>query len=203
MEPGQGLRFRLLSPLGDQLVHLPMVGSHNILNALAAAAASTAAGATLDAVRDGLAGMLNVKGRLRPEPGPSGSTIYDDSYNANPGSVGAAIRFLAGLEGQRCFVLGDMAELGPTEVELHRDIGSLAAQSGIDKFYCVGPLARHAADAFGPQAHWAEDVFTLAETIRPTLSPEVRLLVKGSRSAGLERLVQALTGHPSSAGGTH
>lgn len=203
VEPGQGLRFRLLSPLGDQLVHLPMVGSHNILNALAAAAASTAAGATLDAVRDGLAGMLNVKGRLRPEPGPSGSTIYDDSYNANPGSVGAAIRFLAGLEGQRCFVLGDMAELGPTEVELHRDIGSLAAQSGIDKFYCVGPLARHAADAFGPQAHWAEDVFTLAETIRPTLSPEVRLLVKGSRSAGLERLVQALTGHPSSAGGTH
>jgi UDP-N-acetylmuramoyl-tripeptide--D-alanyl-D-alanine ligase len=204
---GEGLRFRLVSTVGDVVIRLPMAGGHNIQNALAAAAATTAAGATLDAVRDGLSAMVNVKGRLRPEPGPAGSTIYDDSYNANPGSVGAAIHFLAGLSGQRWFVLGDMAELGPTAVDLHREIGALAARSGIDRFYCVGPLAQHAAEAFGPRAHWAADVATLAEAIRPALSPEVRLLVKGSRSAGLERLVKALNGHLNGqapdAGGAH
>jgi UDP-N-acetylmuramoyl-tripeptide--D-alanyl-D-alanine ligase len=200
---GEGQQFRLLSPVGDVAIRLPMAGSHNILNALAAAAATTAAGATLDVVREGLAGMFNVKGRLRPEAGPAGSTIYDDSYNANPGSVDAAIRFLAGLPGQRWLVLGDMAELGPTEIALHRDIGALAAGSGIDRFYCVGPLARHAAEAFGPTAYWAADVATLAEEIRPALSPEVSLLVKGSRSAGLERLVRALQGEKPDAGGAH
>jgi UDP-N-acetylmuramoyl-tripeptide--D-alanyl-D-alanine ligase len=198
---GQGLRFRIVSPVGEVAINLPMAGSHNIQNALAATAATTAAGATLDAVRDGLGGMANVKGRLKPQPGPAGCTIYDDSYNANPGSVAAAIRFLAGLEGQRWFVLGDMGELGPTEVELHREVGALAARSGIDRFYAVGPLARHAAEAFGPRAHWAADVFTLAETIRPALTPEVSLLCKGSRSAGLERLVKALNGEFPDAGG--
>ena len=147
--------------------------------------------------------MVNVKGRLRPEPGPAGSTIYDDSYNANPGSVGAAIHFLASLSGKRWFVLGDMAELGPTAVELHRDIGALAARCGIDRFYAVGPLAQHAAEAFGPRAHWAADVVTMADTIRPELTPDVRLLVKGSRSAGLERLVKALNGETADDGGAH
>ena len=204
---GTGLQFVLKSPVGDTAIHLPMAGAHNIQNALAAAAATLAAGATLSDVRDGLEGMRNVKGRLRPEPGPAGSTIYDDSYNANPGSVGAAIHFLAGLDGQRWFVLGDMAELGPSAIELHRDIGALAARSGIDRFFAVGPLAQHAAAAFGPRAHWAADVGTLAETIRPALSPDVRLLVKGSRSAGLERLVKALNsemnGPSPGAGGVH
>ena len=204
---GAGQQFVLKSPVGEVAIQLPMAGSHNIQNALAAAAATTAAGATLAAVRDGLAGMANVKGRLKSEPGPAGSTIYDDSYNANPGSVGAAISFLAGLDGQRWFVLGDMAELGPAAVAMHRDIGALAARSGIDRFFAVGPLAQHAAAAFGPRAHWAADVVTLAETIRPTLSPDVHLLVKGSRSAGLERLVKALNsemnGLSPDAGGVH
>jgi UDP-N-acetylmuramoyl-tripeptide--D-alanyl-D-alanine ligase len=200
---GDGLRFRIVSPAGDVVIRLPMAGSHNIQNALAATAATTAAGVTLAAVRDGLAAMENVKGRLRPEPGPAGSQIYDDSYNANPGSVAAAIRFLSGQAGQRWFVLGDMAELGPDEIALHRDVGALAARSGIDRFYCVGPLARHAAEGFGPRACWAADVATMAEIIRPDLSPEVRLLVKGSRSAGLERLVKALNGELADAGGAH
>ena len=200
---GDGQHFRLVSPVGDVVIRLPMAGGHNIQNALAAAAATTAAGATLDAVRDGLNRMANVKGRLRPEPGPAGSTIYDDSYNANPGSVGAAIQFLASLSGKRWFVLGDMAELGPTAVELHRDIGALAARCGIDRFYAVGPLAQHAAEAFGPRARWAADVITMADAIRPELAPDVRLLVKGSRSAGLERLVKALNGETADDGGAH
>jgi len=196
----QELRFRLLTPAGEIPVHLPMAGSHNVRNALAAAAASLAAGASLEAVRDGLAQMVNVAGRLRAEPGPAGSTIFDDSYNANPGSVAAAIQFLAGLEGQRWLVLGGMAELGPEEAALHREIGALAARSGIDRFYCVGELTRPAAEGFGPAARWYADVAQLAEELRPQMTADVRLLVKGSRSAGLERLVQSVTGRTDRAG---
>lgn len=192
-----GSAFRLVSPQGQIDIRLEMAGSHNVVNALAAAAATTAAGASLAMVRDGLGAMQNVKGRLRPETGPGGCTIYDDSYNANPGSVGAAIRFLASQPGRRWFVLGDMAELGADEVALHREVGALAARAGLDRFYAVGPLSRHAAEAFGPEARWAADVKALAELIRPELihpegAADVRLLIKGSRSAGLERLVQAL-----------
>ncbi|MEZ5566273.1 MAG: UDP-N-acetylmuramoyl-tripeptide--D-alanyl-D-alanine ligase [Gammaproteobacteria bacterium] len=191
---GDRTEFRLLTPDGEVEIQLGMAGRHNVQNALAAAAATTGAGASLAAVRDGLAAMENVKGRLRSEIGPANCTIYDDSYNANPGSVSAAIRFLASQAGQRWFVLGDMAELGPDEIALHREMGALAASSGLDRFYAVGPLARHAAEAFGPTAHWAADVQSLADAIRPELAADVRLLVKGSRSAGLERLVKTLTG---------
>ena len=201
---GDGLRFRLVTPAGEVAIRLPMAGSHNVQNACAAAAATTAAGVPLADVREGLARMANVKGRLRAEPGPGGCTIYDDSYNANPGSVAAAIRFLAGLPGQRWFVLGDMAELGPSEVELHREVGALAARSGLERFYAVGKLARHAAEAFGPRGRAFAEVTALADEIRPALNRDVRLLVKGSRSAGLERLVRALNGEPLDAtGGTH
>ncbi len=198
-----GLEFLLVAPEGEVEIHLPMAGSHNVVNALAAAAATLAAGAGLPAVRAGLGAMLNVAGRLRPEPGPAGSTIYDDSYNANPGSVAAAIRFLAAQAGQRWFVLGDMAELGSEEVALHQSVGELAAQSGIDRFYCVGRLARHAATGFGSSAHWSPDVATLAAELSAQIGPDVQLLVKGSRSAGLERLVHALTGRFPDRPGSH
>ena len=198
-----GLEFLLVAPEGEVEIHLPMAGNHNVVNALAAAAATLAAGAGLPAVRAGLGAMLNVAGRLRPEPGPAGSTIYDDSYNANPGSVTAAIRFLAAQAGQRWFVLGDMAELGSEEVVLHQSVGELAAQSGIDRFYCVGPLARHAATGFGSSAHWSPDVATLAAELSAQIGPDVQLLVKGSRSAGLERLVHALTGRFPDKPGSH
>ncbi len=196
----RSLSFRLLTPTAEIPVELPMSGGHNVRNALAAAAASLAAGASLQAVRDGLAQMLNVAGRLRAEPGPAGSTIFDDSYNANPGSVAAAIQFLAGLDGQRWLVLGGMAELGPDEAALHREVGVLAAQSGIDCFYCVGELTRPAAEGFGPGARWYADVTELAEVLRPRMTADVHLLVKGSRSAGLERLVQLVTGRSDAAG---
>lgn len=197
---GRSLKFRLLTPVGEIPIQLPMAGSHNVRNALAAAAASIAAGASLAAVRDGLAQMLNVAGRLRAEPGPAGSTIFDDSYNANPGSVAAAIQFLAGLGGQRWLVLGGMAELGPTAADLHREVGVLAAQRGIDRLYCVGELTRPAAEGFGPAAHWYADAAELAEVLRPLMTADVRLLVKGSRSAGLERLVKSVTGRTDETG---
>lgn len=201
--PGGGLGFRLVTPVGDTRITLPMAGRHNVSNAAAAAAATVAAGVTLDAVREGLAAMRNVAGRLKPEPGPGGSTIYDDSYNANPGSVAAAIRFLAALPGQRWLVLGDMAELGAGEAVLHREIGALAAGSGIDRFYCVGSLCRHAAEGFGSGARWYADVAALAAVLVPELTADVHLLVKGSRSAGLERLVHAVTGRTPAQAGAH
>jgi UDP-N-acetylmuramoyl-tripeptide--D-alanyl-D-alanine ligase len=201
--PGGGMAFHLVTPVGDTRITLPMAGRHNVGNAAAAAAATIAAGVTLDAVGEGLASMRNVAGRLKVEPGPCGSTIYDDSYNANPGSVAAAIRFLAGLPGQRWLVLGDMAELGPDETALHREIGALAAGSGIDRFYCVGPLCRHAAEGFGAGARWYADVAALAAALLPDLAADVHLLVKGSRSAGLERLVHAVTGRTPSQAGAH
>ncbi len=197
---GRSLKFRMLTPVGEMPIELPMAGGHNVRNALAAAAAAIAAGASLTAVRDGLAQMLNVAGRLRAEPGPAGSTIFDDSYNANPGSVAAAIQFLAGLEGQRWLVLGGMAELGPTAAALHREVGVLAAQRGIDRLYCVGDLTRPAAEGFGSAAHWYADAAELAEVLRPLMTADVRLLVKGSRSAGLERLVKSVTGRTDEAG---
>jgi len=201
--PDGTLGFRLITPLGDTRITLPMAGRHNVSNAAAAAAATLAAGASLESVRDGLAGMRNVAGRLKAEPGPQGSTIYDDSYNANPGSVTAAIRFLAGRPGQRWLVLGDMAELGADEAALHREIGALAAASGIDRFYCVGPLCRHAAEGFGPGARWYADVAALSAALLPELNRDVHLLVKGSRSAGLERLVHAIAGRTPAQVGAH
>ena len=198
-----GSCFELHLPGGEIDVTLALSGRHNVRNACAAAAIALAVGIDIADIRSGLESVTPVAGRLRRVAGIGGVTIYDDSYNANPGSVAAAIRFLASQSGQRWFVLGDMAELGPTEANLHREIGTLAASSGIDRFYCVGPLARHAADAFGPRARWAPDVFSLAEEIRPSLASDVRLLVKGSRSAGLERLVRALNDQAPAGGGAH
>src|SRR5690606_21095240 len=146
---------------------------HNVVNATAAAAAAMAAGASLDHVREGLAAMANVSGRLRPLAGLRQSRIYDDSYNANPGSVAAAVEFLAGMPGQRWLVLGEMAELGEGGADLHRSIGELAGRRGLDRLYGIGPLARAAAEAFPGETRWHEDLPSLAEAVLKDLGPGV------------------------------
>ena len=100
--------------------------------------ASLAAGASLTAVRDGLAQMINVAGRLRAEPGPAGSTIFDDSYNANPGSLNAAIDTLAAASGENWLVLGDMGEVGDRGPEFHAEVGRHAAASGLEAVWTAG-----------------------------------------------------------------
>ncbi len=186
------LKFDIRSGDDTVQVRLPMAGAHNVRNALAATAAARAAGASWDAVRRGLAAMGNVSGRLRAVPGSGGATIYDDSYNANPGSVGAAIDFLAAHAGQTWLVLGDMAELGPESLQLHREIGAEARKKGVSRLFCVGEQSRAAAEGFGKEARWFTDIQSLADTIMAMPKDGVTILMKGSRCMGLEKLVAIL-----------
>ncbi len=189
----EGLRFRLVTPSGASEICLPMAGSHNVANALGAAAAAMSAGADLAQVAAGLAAMANVPGRLRALDGPTGITVYDDTYNANPGSVAAAVAFLAALPVERWLVLGDMAELGADSEALHRQVGQLASEAGIHRLFCLGVASRAAAEAFGPGSSCHDDVDALLGALGHALHPGVAVLVKGSRSLGMERVVRALT----------
>ena len=187
-----GFEFDLVCPLGTTRMYLPLAGQHNVLNALAAAAAATAAGADLHAVRVGLAHCANVPGRLRTIALTSGATIFDDSYNANPDSVAAAIRFLASLDGANVLVLGDMGELGPDAEDLHRDIGVLAHEQGVEALYCIGELGRAMAEGFGRQAQWFADQDALFAALKSELQPGRNVLIKASRFMALDQLVKRL-----------
>jgi len=188
----QDLAFRLLSPAGELDCRLPMAGHHNVINALAAAAATLALGVTPAQVRTGLAGMANVAGRLRVLGGPRGSLVYDDSYNANPGSMAAAIDYLASLPGERWLVLGDMGELGPDSLQLHRELGARARAAGIERLCCLGPMSQAAAESFGGDACWYATLPELLSALDHGLPAGARVLVKASRAMGLERVVQHL-----------
>lgn len=195
---GAGLQFTLHSPAGEAAISLDMAGTHNVVNALGAAAAGMAAGANLRAVTRGLAAMRNVPGRLRRLPGRGDAQVYDDSYNANPGSVRAAIAFLASLPGERWLVLGDMAELGADSTTLHHEMGEVAHAAGIDRLYCAGTQSRATAEGFGTSAHWCATVEELAARLPGEIDAGITVLVKGSRSSGMERVVQALVAEPRS-----
>jgi UDP-N-acetylmuramoyl-tripeptide--D-alanyl-D-alanine ligase len=185
-------RFRLVSPQGATPVTLELAGRHNVLNALAAAAAAVSAGATLEQVAAGLAAMRPVKGRLQLHRTRHGAWLIDDSYNANPSSVRAGLLVLGELPGRRWLVLGDMAELGSFAAASHREIGELARALGVERLYAFGALAALAADAFGAGAQRFDTTAALAHALDAELAADVRLLVKGSRSNRLERVVDAL-----------
>lgn len=186
-------RFRLCSPSGEIDVALAVAGRHNVLNALAAAAGAMSAGATLEQVAAGLKSMRAVKGRLQFKRSRGGAWLIDDSYNANPSSARAALEVLSELPGRRWMVLGDMAELGTFADSSHREIGELAHTLGVERLYTFGELAALAAETFGPGAQRFSDAATLAQTLESALTPEVRLLIKGSRVNRLERVVDALS----------
>jgi UDP-N-acetylmuramoyl-tripeptide--D-alanyl-D-alanine ligase len=193
-------RFTLRLPDGESVeVVLPLLGVKNVVNALAAAAAAHAVGATAEDVRIGLARAQAVRGRLNALAGLASSTIIDDSYNANPSSVRAALDYLSRLPGRRILVLGDMAELGTQAIELHREIGAYA-QSRCDMLFSVGALARHAARAYGAAARSFDDLGGLEAALKPELDVDVTVLVKGSRVMGLERLVRVLVPSPTKGG---
>ena len=186
-------RFRLLTPSGRAEVLLALPGRHNVANALAAAAAGVALGLAPEQIAAGLARVQPVAGRLSWKATREGARVLDDSYNANPTSLRAAIDLLASMPGQRWLVLGDMKELGADAPALHEECGRAARAQGIDRLYTLGALARHAADGFG--AGRAFDSFeALVDALRADLAPGVAALVKGSRSMRMERVVAALTG---------
>jgi UDP-N-acetylmuramoyl-tripeptide--D-alanyl-D-alanine ligase len=200
---GEGFvtRFQMGTPRCTQAIEMQLAGRHNVLNALCAAAAAVAAGASLDDVRQGLATMRPVPGRLQFKTAPSGAWIVDDSYNANPSSMKAGIEVLANVDARRWLVMGDMGELGDAAVESHAEIGRFARLHGVDRLFATGKLSALAVEAFGSGAEWFADSETLARAVGAELTREVCVLVKGSRSSRLERVVDALTGQVSQ--GTH
>jgi UDP-N-acetylmuramoyl-tripeptide--D-alanyl-D-alanine ligase len=177
---------------------LPLPGRHNAMNALAAAAACTALGVPLSEVVDGLQRVRPVGGRLNRVPGPCGAQLIDDTYNANPASLAAGLEVLCSGAGEHWLVLGDMAELGAAARELHAEAGRLSRQTGVHRLYALGEQAAAAAEAFGAGGQRFASVAELHAELKRALAARqqgpLTILVKGSRSMRMERLLDALRG---------
>ncbi|TSA15723.1 MAG: UDP-N-acetylmuramoyl-tripeptide--D-alanyl-D-alanine ligase [Betaproteobacteria bacterium] len=186
----------LHSPAGEVSISLQAAGLHNVRNALAASAAATAAGVGLAAIARGLAGFHPVQGRLQRRQGKQGSIVLDDSYNANPDSVIAAIDVLARAIGRKILVLGDMGEVGAHSAAFHAEIGRHAHARGIDRLLVIGDACTHTATAFGEGARHYAEIDALLTELEPCLAEGATVLVKGSRFMRMERVVQALCGAP-------
>ncbi len=191
-EAGFATRFRLRTPQGATAVTLVLAGRHNVLNALAAAAAAVGAGASLAQIAAGLGAVRAVSGRLQLRAARHGAWLIDDSYNANPSSVRAGLEVLGGLPGRRWLVLGDMAELGAAAADSHRETGALARTLGVERLFTFGALEALAAEGFGGGAEGFTDAAELARALEAQLGPDVRVLIKGSRVNRLERVVEPL-----------
>jgi len=173
-------------------VSLPLVGIHNVRNACAAAAVGLALDIDIDDIRVALESVNPVGGRLQPVRGINDATLFDDSYNANPLSVAAAAEFLAAIPGESWLVLGDMKELGEDAAELHCEVGEAARASGVNRLFAYGDLAASAAEGFGENASWYASVDALVDELCAGMNSDVTVLVKGSRSMRMERVVDAL-----------
>ncbi|MCC6196202.1 MAG: UDP-N-acetylmuramoyl-tripeptide--D-alanyl-D-alanine ligase [Burkholderiales bacterium] len=191
---GDGTSLALNTPEGHAHVALAVPGLHMARNALAAAAAALAAGASIAAVKRGLSAFRPVKGRLVAVNAGGGALVLDDTYNANPDSMRAAIDVLAASPGTRCLVMGDMGEVGEQGPAFHREIGEYARERGIARLYTLGNQAREACAAFGGGATHFDGVDALVAALARDAGSGVTLLVKGSRFRRMERVVNALTG---------
>ena len=184
--------FRLIFPNGEVDLQLSLLGKHNIMNALAAAAAAYAQHIPIMAIKVGLEAASAVSGRLASRKGYRKATIIDDSYNANPLSVSAAIDVLATYGSRSILVLGDMRELGDDGDQLHRTMGEQALQSGIHELFCYGSLTRHTAEAFGSHAYHFDDQEKLLTALKNNLDENTVVLIKGSFSMNMEKIVKGL-----------
>lgn len=192
-EAGFHTEFTAETPWGTIPLALGLLGQHNVRNALAAVAVGGVLGLSPGAIARGIGSVHPVPGRLQPRRGRNGARLIDDSYNANPDSVGAALDALSGFPGRRWLILGDLAELGPSAPELHADIGRRAQKAGLDRLIGVGPLSSLAAEAFGPGGMAFSERGAMLAALVDGFDARDLVLVKGSRSAGMERVVQALT----------
>ncbi len=184
--------LELIAPNGTVKFTLPAPGLHNVSNALAAASAALALNVLLENIATGLSNFAGVKGRLQTKQGFAGAKVIDDTYNANPMSMKAAIDVLKVSAGQRIFVMGDMAELGADAASMHAEIGAYAKTAGIEKFYALGELTKNAVTSFGANAMHFETIEALAESLKNMMNAETTVLVKGSRSMRMERVVDAI-----------
>lgn len=189
----EGSTLNVTTPIGDCEIKLKLLGRHNVMNTLAAIAASVAAKFSLEQIVNGLEDLKPVNGRLQMKQGINNSRVIDDTYNANPTSLHAALNVLHDYSGKRFLALGDMGELGTNEDELHIDAGIYAKQTGVDSLYSFGKLAAKAAKEFGGNGFCYDKHEDMINALREELSQDVTLLVKGSRSMHMENVVNALT----------
>ena len=187
-----GSDLQLVTPQGSIELHLPLPGRHNVMNALAAAAAAQAAGVGLAAIRAGLESLSAVTGRFNILQLSGDVTVIDDTYNANPASLQVALDVLAQAAGERWLVLGDMGELGADARELHRHAGEMANTAGVTRVFTLGTLARAALDSFAGDGRSCDTLDELLAALRDRLTAPLHILVKGSRRMRMERVVQAL-----------
>ncbi len=191
----EGTRFVLATPDGEVPVRLQVLGTHNVSNALAAAAAAHALGASLEQIAAGLSQYAGAPMRLEPVRGLRGSTIINDAYNASPASMDAALALLAALEGRRILVFGDMLELGPAAEEAHRRCGEQAAEAGVDWLVAVGEMgavAAEEAEKHRLRADAVESTEGAVELLRPAIAEGDIILIKASRAMQFERVVEGL-----------
>jgi len=189
-----GSEFTLKMPDAALEIALPLAEEHNVLNACAAAATSITVGLTPQQIKAGLENIRPVSGRLQAIDGIGDIRLFDDSYNANPASVIAAAKFLASQPGESCLVLGDMAELGTDAAELPAAVGKAIREAGITRLFATGEQTKTAVSAFDENAEWFPTVELLiaALTQLVNLRGEINVLIKGSRSMRMERVVKAL-----------
>ncbi|MFZ2161470.1 MAG: UDP-N-acetylmuramoyl-tripeptide--D-alanyl-D-alanine ligase [Sideroxyarcus sp.] len=187
---GYGGALEMRTPAGEKRVELQVPGEHNARNALAAATAALALQVSLDNIAKALGKFGGVAGRLQLKQGLHGATLIDDTYNANPASMHAALEVLAQAVGKRLFVLGDMGEMGDDAAQFHREIGIAARELGIEKMFALGALSAGAVQEFGAGAQHFGDIESLQAALDKELDEQTIMLVKGSRFMKMERVVQ-------------
>ncbi len=184
--------FILNCSQGKLAIRLNLGGEHNVMNALAAASCVIALGFNLETIRAGLELMQPVKGRLQLKHGLNGSLIIDDSYNANPASLKAAIQVLKSFNKRSCLVIGDMGELGADAVDIHVRAGQEARELGVEQLYAFGLLALETVKGFGDGGRHFSDKNELISTLAEEMSLDMVTLIKGSRAMRMEEVVEAL-----------
>ena len=189
-------RLPLTLPNACLDIALQVPGEHNVMNALAAAAAAFALDVSYRSIVAGLSGFTGVKGRLQRKPALHGSTFIDDTYNANPDSVKAALAVLAQQPGRKVLVLGDMGELGSDAAAMHAQIGLAARAAGVDRLLALGDLSKETVAAFGAGAMHFERIQELLAELENELTADTTVLVKGSRFMQMERVVQSFMEAP-------
>ena len=188
----EGGRVFVETPAGEFPLRLSLPGEHNVSNALAATAVCLALEVPLEDIAAGLEAVKPVPGRLAILPSSFGWTVIDDTYNANPASLYAALQVLASQDGEPWLVIGDMKELGEDSRKMHAEMGDAARSLGVRRLFAVGEATVAAADAFGPNAMHFANKEGLIKALRAELKPGVACLVKGSRSMGMERVADAI-----------
>ncbi len=184
--------FTLITPSAEIAIKLDLPGLHNVRNALAAAACCVAIDVPMQQIKQGLQLVQTLKGRMQSKTGKRNSRIIDDTYNANPASMEAAIQ-IATATSDRCWlVMGDMGEMGDAAVSSHQQAGEFARAAGVERLYALGELGKHAVQAFGSGARHFADRETLIKTLVVELEDGLTVLVKGSRAMAMEYVVQAL-----------